>query len=40
MIPLMLSTIYWVRSYFGGGVREAVWDIMLALFVFRNQIKR
>ena len=35
MIPLMLATIYWVRSSFGGGIREAVWDILFGYLVIR-----
>lgn len=39
-IPLMLATIYWVRSYFGGGIREAVWDIIFGLIVLKNSYKK
>lgn len=36
LIPIMLASIYWVRSYFGGGVREAVWDILFGLLIFKK----
>lgn len=35
-IPLMLASIYWVRSYFGGGIREAIWDILMGLYLFKK----
>lgn len=38
MIPIMLASIYWVRSYFGGGVREAVWDILMGLFFYKKMV--
>lgn len=38
-IPLMLASIYWVRSYFGGGIREAVWDIIFGLFIIKKSRK-
>lgn len=40
MIPIMLASVYWVRSYFGGGIREAVWDIILGLIVLKNSYKK
>lgn len=39
-IPIMLASIYWVRDYFGGGVREAVWGILFTYyFVKKNKLK-
>lgn len=38
MIPIMLASIYWVRSYFGGGIREAVWDILFGLYIFKRMV--
>jgi len=39
-LPMMLATIYWVRDYFGGGVREAAWGILFAYFVIYRFQKR
>lgn len=39
MIPIMLASVYWVRSYFGGGVREAVWDILFAMYILKRMLK-
>lgn len=36
MIPIMLASAYWVRSYFGGGIREVTWDILLGLYFLRS----
>ena len=36
VIPIMLASVYWVRSYFGGGVREAVWDILIGLYILKK----
>lgn len=39
-IPIMLASIYWIRDYFGGGVREAVWGILFAYYlVKKNKLK-
>lgn len=38
-IPIMLAMLYWVRSYFGGGVREAVWGILFAYLVVKRKVK-
>ena len=35
-IPLMFATIYWVRHYFGGEIREAVWGPLFCYIVIRN----
>ena len=32
-IPIMFTCIYWIRDYFGGGIREAVWGPLMCLFV-------
>lgn len=36
-IPIMFATIYWVRDYFGGGVREAVWGILFAYYIVKRK---
>lgn len=38
-LPFMFATIYWVRSYFGGGIREAVWGWLVA-FLFLRYTKK
>ena len=37
-ISVMLASIYWVRSYFGGGIREVVWDGLLGYYIVRKYI--
>lgn len=39
MIPIMLASVYWVRSYFGGGIRETAWDIIFAMFILKRMLK-
>jgi|GEM_PF-3129238 len=39
-IPIMLATLYWVRSYFGGCVREAVWGILFAYLIAKQNAKK
>lgn len=36
-IPIMFATIYWVRDYFGGGIREAVWGGLFAYYIVKNK---
>lgn len=36
MVPIMFASVYWVRSYFGGGIREAVWDILFGLLILKK----
>ena len=40
MFPIMFATIYWVRSYFGGGIREVVWDILFGLLILNKTSRR
>lgn len=39
-IPIMLASLYWVRSYFGGCIREAVWGILFAYLIARTSVKK
>lgn len=39
MVPIMFASVYWVRSYFGGGIRETVWDILFGLFILKKWFK-
>ena len=39
-LPFMFATIYWVRNYFGGGVREAVWGWFVAYLFLRYSKKQ
>ncbi len=34
-VPIMFVCIYWVRSYFGGGIREAVWGPLFCLLLLK-----
>jgi len=36
MVPIMFATVYWVRDYFGGGVREAVWGPLLCYYIVKH----
>ena len=40
LFPIMFATVYWVRSYFGGGIREVVWDILFGLFILKKTSKK
>jgi len=35
-IPMIYACIYWIRDYFGGGIREAVWGPLLCLLVMKS----
>lgn len=39
MFPIMFATVYWVRSYFGGGIREVVWDLLFGLLILKKMSK-
>lgn len=32
-IPIMFTSVYWVRNYFGGGIREVVWGAVFCWLV-------
>ena len=40
MIPLMTSLLYWIRDYFSGGIREAVWGVLFVYFTRKLIFKR
>ena len=33
LIPAMFALVYWVRDYFGGGFREAIWGPLFCLLI-------
>ena len=39
-IPFMFASVYWVRDYFGHGVREAVWGYLFVYFVLKYSIEK
>jgi len=39
-IPFMFAAIYWVRSYFGGGIREAIWGWLVAYLFLKHAKKQ
>lgn len=39
-IPFMFASIYWVRSYFGGGVREAIWGYLFVYFILKYSAEK
>lgn len=36
LFPIMFASIYWVRDYFGGGFREAVWGPLLCYYIVKH----
>lgn len=38
-ISIMLAAVYWVRSHFGGGIREVVWDSLFGYYIVKRAIK-
>jgi len=36
VLPVMLASVYWIRDYFGGQVREMVWGPLIAIAIMRT----
>jgi hypothetical protein len=39
-IPVMFGTIYWIRDYFGGRIRECVWGVLFCFIIIKLIEKR